>query len=449
MDNELIEKVKTHVRGLFQDRYDQRSSYHSFEHTTEVATAAEKIGKASDLNNDELEAAIIAGWFHDTGYLFGNDSHEEASVKVATDFLQQEGYPEMKLKRVADCILATRMNYVPVSLMEEVIHDADYINLANSDNLKQSALLKREAVNYGASEPTEEEWLREELKFLINHRYYTAYGKKKLEDKKADNIKRIKKKLKKYRETETLIQNIPMASEKNQNKEKEKELEKEREKEKEKEKEREKEKEKDNDKDKDKDKDDEPNKAQLEEQKAMDKKEATSVKGFEAIYKLSSTNHMRLNAIADRKANIMLTLNGIIISITLSIVAAESETNPRLIIPTSILIIVCLVTIIFATLSTRPKITSGTIEKRDIEDKKANLLFFGNFSRMNFEDFDWGIRKMIRDQDYLHNSMILDFYNLGKVLDLKFRYLRICYNVFMYGLVLTVLSLTFLIFAGY
>ncbi len=91
------------------------------------------------------------------------------------------------------------MDHVPSTLMEEVIHDADYINLSNADNLRQSELLRMEALNYGGLKPTEEEWLTAELKFLINHRYYTAYARKKLDDKKFENIKKIKKKLKKYR----------------------------------------------------------------------------------------------------------------------------------------------------------------------------------------------------------------------------------------------------------
>ncbi len=154
---------------------------------------------------------------------------------------------------------------------------------------------------------------------------------------------------------------------------------------------------------------------------------------------------MRMNAIADRKANIMLSLNAIIISLTMGIVASSSEYTLRFLIPTGILIVVCMITIIFAALSTRPKITSGTVTKEDIEDKKANLLFFGNFSRMKFEDFDWGFRQIIKDQDYLHNSMIIDFYNLGQVLDQKYRFLRICYNVFMFGIIASVLAIPILI----
>jgi hypothetical protein len=68
---------------------------------------------------------------------------------------------------------------------------------------------------------------------------------------------------------------------------------------------------------------------------------------------------------------------------------------------------------------------------------------------MSLKDFGVGIRQMMGDQDYLHNAMIQDFYDLGKVLELKFRYLRICYNVFMYGIVTAVISLGVLIGLGY
>jgi len=427
MDNNLIDQVKNYVNGIFRERYDKRSTYHSYDHTKEVAEAAEKIGKNSNLNDEEMEAVIIAAWFHDTGYLFTHDDHELQSVKVAEEFLRTVSYPEIKIKRVVDNILATRLNVVPANLMEEVIHDADYINLANPDNFKQSTLLKLEAMNYGGSEPTEEEWLLAELKFLMDHRYYTAYARNKLQEEKAENIKKIKKKLKKYRKNNTLIakgapglvEEKPAVEMEANNLLKPDKTVKENE------------------------------KPQKTDKKTVDKEAATSVRSFENIYKLSSTNHMRMNAIADRKANIMLTLNGIIISITISIVASESQANMRLMIPTSILIVVCLVTIIFATLATRPKVTSGKIAKEDIDNKKANLMFFGNFSRMEYGDFEYGIRKMMVDRNYLHNSMIQDFYDLGKVMDAKFRYLRICYNVFMYGIVLAVASIAVLIAIGY
>jgi len=441
MDNAIISDVKNYVEELFRNKYDNKSSYHSFTHTKEVAEAAEKIGKGSDLSEEELEAVVIGAWFHDTGYLHEQKDHEEQSVILAKEFLASRNYPEEKINRVCDCILATRMNYVPTNLMEEVIHDADYINLSNQDNLKQSELLRSEFINYGGMEPTEEEWLTSELKFLLNHRYYTEYAKRKLEDKKAENIKKLKKKLKKARENEAFVlkevareKKPEPTNEKVMVEAKEKDI---------------KEKEKEIKGEKKEEKEEKVEKEEKEEKKEEEKRETNSIKGFETIYRLAATNHMRLNAIADRKANIMLTLNGIVISITLSIVAADSSASMRSIIPSSLLIITCLITIIFATLATRPTVTTGKISKEAIENKKANLLFFGNFSRMELQDFDWGIKSMMKDREYLHNAMIEDFYNLGVVLDQKFRYLRICYNVFMYGVIITVLSIAVLIGLGF
>jgi len=436
MDSSIISDVRNYVEDLFRNRYDNRSSYHSFDHTKEVAEAAAKIGKGSDLSEDELEIVVIAAWFHDTGYLFEQKDHEQQSATIAEEFLLSNNYPEEKIEHVRNCILATRMNYVPANLMEEVIHDADYINLSSENNLKQSELLRTELINYGGIEPTEEEWLTSELKFLLNHRYYTDYAKRKLEDKKADNIKKLKKKLKKARENEAFVMDEITP-------EKKPKAESEKIKDEEKVMKEEKKEEKKEDK-----KEEQQEKKVEKEKKEEEKRETNSIKGFETIYKLTAANHMRLNAIADRKANIMLTLNGIVISITMSLVAADSTGSIRSIIPSSILIITCLITIIFATLATRPNITTGKISKQAIEDKKANLLFFGNFSRMDFKDFDWGIKNMITDREYLHNAMIEDFYNLGTVLDQKFRYLRICYNVFMYGIIISVLSIAVLIGFG-
>jgi hypothetical protein len=47
---------------------------------------------------------------------------------------------------------------------------------------------------------------------------------------------------------------------------------------------------------------------------------------------------------------------------------------------------------------------------------------------------------MMKDADYLYGSMIKDIYYLGIVLGKKYRFLRIAYNIFMFGFVIAVLS---------
>ena len=143
---------------------------------------------------------------------------------------------------------------------------------------------------------------------------------------------------------------------------------------------------------------------------------------------------------ADSKANIMISVNTIIISIIISVLIQKLDTNPHLIIPTSILLISCLVTIIFSILATRPNVSSGMFSRNDVEKRKTNLLFFGNFHKMKLEDYEWGMRELMEDSSYLYGSLIRDIYFLGVVLGKKYRLLRISYTIFMFGLVVSVLA---------
>ena len=47
---------------------------------------------------------------------------------------------------------------------------------------------------------------------------------------------------------------------------------------------------------------------------------------------------------------------------------------------------------------------------------------------------------MMKDKDYLYDNMIMDFYYLGHVLGQKYQRLRICYTIFMYGLIISVVD---------
>ena len=96
--------------------------------------------------------------------------------------------------------------------------------------------------------------------------------------------------------------------------------------------------------------------------------------------------------------------------------------------------------IIFAILATRPNVNKGTFTKEDIAAKKINLLFFGNFFRMDLAEYDWAMREMMNDKEYLYGSMIKDIYFLGVVLARKYRFLRISYNIFMFGLIVAIIA---------
>jgi len=142
---------------------------------------------------------------------------------------------------------------------------------------------------------------------------------------------------------------------------------------------------------------------------------------------------------ADNKANIMISVNSIILSIILTVLFRKFEDAPQLLIPAFALTTSSMITIIFAILATRPSISKGKFTEDEITKRKTNLLFFGNFHGMGVDNYLWGMNEMMKDGNYLYNSMIKDIYFLGVVLGKKYKFLRISYNVFMYGFVISIL----------
>jgi hypothetical protein len=163
-------------------------------------------------------------------------------------------------------------------------------------------------------------------------------------------------------------------------------------------------------------------------------------RGIQTMFRTTSNNHFELSGLADSKANIMISVNAIILSITLTVLLGRIVYYTQFIIPTVILIAVCLAAVIFAILATRPSVNSGKFSEEDIRNKKTNLLFFGNFHKMTLEEYQWGMNEMLKDREYLYNSMIKDIYFLGVVLAKKFKYLRISYTIFMWGLIVAVIA---------
>ncbi len=158
------------------------------------------------------------------------------------------------------------------------------------------------------------------------------------------------------------------------------------------------------------------------------------------MFWITSANHQRLSDMADSKAHIMISVNSIIISVLLSVLLKNLEQFPQYTLPAMTLLAVSLVTIVFSILATRPNIPPSTFTQTDINEKRVNLLFFGNFFKMSMEDYTSGMLQMMDDRDFLYRSLIKDVYSQGVVLGSKYQRLRISYNVFMYGLIVSVLA---------
>ncbi|MEM8485485.1 MAG: Pycsar system effector family protein [Bacteroidota bacterium] len=162
-------------------------------------------------------------------------------------------------------------------------------------------------------------------------------------------------------------------------------------------------------------------------------------RGIETMFRTSYRTNMDLSALADAKANIMISINGIIISIILASISPKIDTNPWLLIPTAVLLLTCLGSMALAVLAARPRVSSQVLNLEDVRNNNKNLLFFGNFVSLPEEDFVIGMKELLQNTDSLYVNMIRDIYGLGTVLKKKFSLLRRSYNVFMFGLIIGVL----------
>lgn len=160
-----------------------------------------------------------------------------------------------------------------------------------------------------------------------------------------------------------------------------------------------------------------------------------SSRGIETMFRTSYRVNMDLSSLADTKSNIMISINGLIISIIIASISSKVDTNAYLVMPTVVLLIGCLISMIFAILAARPRVNSNIITLDDVLANRANVLFFGNFSHLTPDEYVEGMVDLLKDNDKLYLNMIRDIYGLGSVLQKKFKLLRIAYTVFMIALI--------------
>ncbi|MBL4706847.1 MAG: HD domain-containing protein [Flavobacteriales bacterium] len=374
----IITESKEHVKNLFSKADEKKLTYHNFEHTIHVLNAVQLIVEntlsVSSIQKEQLQLAAL---FHDAAYPESNENHEVKSTEIATKFLSSKKYEEEGIIAINQLILSTQMGYTASNLLEEIISDADLSHLGR-DNYMDTTFkdLAEEVRNLKGIELSDGDWAKNCFEFLSKHQYYTSFAKQEFGKNKQDNLEKIEK----------LIQEKKPKQKKAKKKKK-------------------------------------PIKADA------------PLKGVETMFRVALRNHLSLSQIADNKANTLISVNAIIISIVLSALFPKLDSNPYLFYPGISILLFTIVTIILSILSTIPNVNRGVITRNEVLAKKGNLLFFGNFFKMELDDFEWGMRELMNDKDYLYGTLSRDLYFLGKVLNKKYMLLRYAYYSFVLGLV--------------
>ncbi|EZH71522.1 phosphohydrolase [Aquimarina atlantica] len=384
----LLEKTDHFVSELFEKELPNSCIYHNYDHTKRVFKSTKEIIDNTNLSDEDKEVLLLTALLHDTGYSKSSKNHEEHSVEIAKVFLGQQNVSQEVIDKVSEQIMATKMEHVPTNLMEEIIRDADASHFAKDYYGETSELLRCEFKLNAIKDLTPSDWLKANIDLFKNkHQYYTEYAISNWKPKKEENL------------TKMLEEQAKLKKEKKQEKEKLKKI----------------------------------------------LREENPEKGIQTLFRVTLRNHMKLSDIADTKANILLSVNAIIISLALSnlIPKLDNPSNQYLIYPTLIFIIFCIASIVLSVLATRPNITSGEFTRKEIEEKKVNLLFFGNFHKMPLDEYKSAMTDLMNDKEYIYDTMIKDLYFLGKVLHKKYKILRVTYTVFMIGIITSVISFIF------
>ncbi|AMJ67971.1 metal-dependent phosphohydrolase [Hymenobacter sp. PAMC 26628] len=386
----LVEAARAAVVPLLETQLAPTLTYHTLRHTTTVAKEARALAAAAGLGPADTEALLVAAWWHDTGYLDVYDGHEYRSMERAAAWLAEQGVPAERIELVQTLIQATHRDEAAETELQQLLVDADMSNLARDDFQASAELLRTEWEVALGKTYTSGEWAELQLTFMQAHHYHSEAGKARYnkdfranKKEQRDELKKIEKKTKKRAEAKTGTLAQPK-------------------------------------------------------------------RGIETMFRTMYGNHMKLSDMADKKASMMISLNAVLLSVIITYLGAKSSAlgpsftrNPMLAVPMGILLLTSLGSVVTAILSAQPDVTSFKWLKKSPEiatNRRVNLLFFGNFTKLSLDNFQAGMRDLMREKDMLYTNMVTDVYYLGEVLARKYGLLRKSYSIFMVGLILTVLS---------
>jgi len=161
--------------------------------------------------------------------------------------------------------------------------------------------------------------------------------------------------------------------------------------------------------------------------------------GVNGYFRVLSNNLNTQNTLADNKANIIISISTVVLTIIISSIAKNDGYLEKYHLPILFLMGTTLIATVFAILVTRPTIRKMDISQEYLDKKSTTLFFFGNSSRLSREDFEDTMMTIVKDDEYLYRCIFADFYGQGKVLDRKYRYLSYSYNTFLYGMIISVI----------
>ena len=390
--NPFITQASEFVKDKFSEELAPKFLFHNYAYSEEIAEKVEELGKAAGAKLSDQEAElreildhlVIAAYFYPTGYIGGAHQVGQRSADLLREWAKEVNFSLTNrwgdtAEWVETAHDAREEDQLPVRLL----HDAAHSWLGRKRYDRRSDLLQLERDALASEEGDPVKFGQEMQDYLLNFNFLTTYAKEEYDKRRRKNVAKQQSSNYKTRQKEV---------------------------------------------------------------KAKTGKNFG--RGIDTVYRTAFRTHINLSTIADGKANMMISINTIILSLVLAISGTSFGyfedvffENPEFLIPIITLLLTSLIAVIFAVFSARPSVTEYTIKKdKLIKSKKASLLYFGNFLKLEKTDFVSYLSNIKLDQGALYDDLSRDLYDLGAVLHKKYLLLTISYNTFVGGLFLAVIS---------
>ena len=190
-----------------------------------------------------------------------------------------------------------------------------------------------------------------------------------------------------------------------------------------------------------------------------------SAKAVETMFRNAIRSELEIIALAATKANIMISLNGLIISALMISGAFIFASTAAFLLPAGVFLITAAASIIFALLAASPERAGLFIGLRDWaiavwrrqaglrdlrgylrrmehspDDPGLNLLIYEHRVVLTRDQHWQRMQVLLRDREEIYHQMTDQLYWLGLMADRKFRMLDLSYTIFRWGLLASVVA---------
>jgi hypothetical protein len=154
------------------------------------------------------------------------------------------------------------------------------------------------------------------------------------------------------------------------------------------------------------------------------------------VLRTAQQHHVQLSVMADIKANIIITVSSIVMTMTLA-----RLNDPDLRVSAMTLLVFTMLALLLAILAVLPKYRPLRLKPDEPLPAHFNVLFFGHFAELPQDRFLTEVADKMAVNGIVYETMAKDIYALGYYLaHFKYRYLRLAYIFFLTGFVLASLE---------